>query len=81
MDMETNDQTDDEIRDIEERRAMEAAGEIPQPPSPRPSTPAPRKGITCLLYHGLLMKSYSCGSLYSFAMDTESTAKRRRPVP
>nr|CAG4647701.1 EOG090X01YQ [Moina brachiata]SVE92870.1 EOG090X01YQ [Moina brachiata] len=45
MELETQDQTDDEIREIEERRAMEAAGEIPQPPSPRPSTPAPRKAL------------------------------------
>nr|CAG4649973.1 EOG090X01YQ [Sida crystallina] len=45
MDLENNDQTDDELREIEERRAMEASGEIPQPPSPRPSTPAPRKAL------------------------------------
>ena len=40
------DQADDELREIEERRAMEESGEIPQPPSPRPSTPAPRKGFS-----------------------------------
>ena len=45
MELDNNDQTDDELREIEERRAMEASGEIPQPPSPRPSTPAPRKGL------------------------------------
>ena len=45
MELDNNDQADDELREIEERRAMEESGEIPQPPSPRPSTPAPRKGI------------------------------------
>jgi hypothetical protein len=46
MELESNDQADDELREIEERRAMEESGEIPQPPSPRPTTPAPRKGST-----------------------------------
>uniref|UniRef100_A0A0P5CBR6 Striatin-interacting protein n=1 Tax=Daphnia magna TaxID=35525 RepID=A0A0P5CBR6_9CRUS len=32
-------------REIEERRAMEESGEIPQPPSPRPTTPIPRKAL------------------------------------
>lgn len=44
MELDNNDQADDELREIEERRAMEESGEIPQPPSPRPTTPAPRKG-------------------------------------
>lgn len=44
FELDSNDQSDDELRDIEERRAMEASGEIPQPPSPRPCTPIPRKG-------------------------------------
>jgi len=44
MDYEPTDQTDEEVREFEERQAMEEAGEIPQPPSPRPSTPAPSKG-------------------------------------
>ncbi|GLH03611.1 Striatin-interacting protein 1 [Gryllus bimaculatus] len=38
------DQTDEEVRDFEERQALEEAGEVPQPPSPRPSTPVPTKG-------------------------------------
>ncbi len=46
MELDNNDQADDELREIEERRAMEESGEIPQPPSPRPTTPAPRKGKT-----------------------------------
>ncbi|KAK2727797.1 hypothetical protein QYM36_008324 [Artemia franciscana] len=37
---------DDEMAEIEERRALEEAGEIPQPPSPRPTTPMPKKGET-----------------------------------
>nr|CAG4646070.1 EOG090X01YQ [Macrothrix elegans] len=37
IELENNDQADDELREIEERRAMEASGEIPQPPSPRPT--------------------------------------------
>nr|CAG4638282.1 EOG090X01YQ [Cyclestheria hislopi] len=45
MELDTNDQADEELREIEERRAMEASGEIPQPPSPRPSTPAPKKAL------------------------------------
>nr|CAG4640664.1 EOG090X01YQ [Eulimnadia texana] len=45
MELENSDQQDDELREIEERRAMEASGEIPQPPSPRPSTPVPKKTI------------------------------------
>jgi len=44
LELENSDQADDELREIEERRAMEESGEIPQPPSPRPSTPALRKG-------------------------------------
>jgi hypothetical protein len=44
MDYEPTDQNDDEVREFEERQAMEDAGEIPQPASPRPSTPAPSKG-------------------------------------
>ena len=44
FELDNNDQSDDELRDIEERRALEASGEIPQPPSPRPCTPIPRKG-------------------------------------
>ncbi|KAF4523407.1 hypothetical protein B566_EDAN007878 [Ephemera danica] len=43
-DFEPPDQSDDEMREIEERRAMEEAGELPQPPSPRPMTPVPTKG-------------------------------------
>ncbi|XP_046392923.1 striatin-interacting protein 1 isoform X2 [Ischnura elegans] len=39
VDLEPNDQSDDEMREIEERRALEEAGELPQPPSPRPLTP------------------------------------------
>ncbi|XP_071453332.1 striatin-interacting protein 1 homolog isoform X2 [Hetaerina americana] len=39
VDLEANDQSDDELREIEERRALEEAGELPQPPSPRPLTP------------------------------------------
>lgn len=46
MELDNNDQADDELREIEERRAMEESGEIPQPPSPRPTTPAPRKGMS-----------------------------------
>lgn len=38
-----SDQVDDEMREIEERRAMEESGELPQPPSPRPLTPVPIK--------------------------------------
>ncbi len=45
MDLDHNDQTDDELREIEERRVMEASGELPQPPSPRPSTPVSRKAL------------------------------------
>ncbi|XP_046462385.1 striatin-interacting protein 1 homolog isoform X3 [Daphnia pulex] len=45
MELDNNDQADDELREIEERRAMEESGEIPQPPSPRPTTPAPRKAL------------------------------------
>lgn len=41
---EPTDQTDEEVRDFEERQAMEESGEVPQPPSPRPSTPVPTKG-------------------------------------
>ncbi|XP_066998245.2 striatin-interacting protein 1 homolog [Anabrus simplex] len=44
MELEGVDQSDEEVRDFEERQAMEEAGEIPQPPSPRPSTPIPPKG-------------------------------------
>ncbi|KAK2726963.1 striatin-interacting protein 1-like isoform X2 [Artemia franciscana] len=36
---------DDEMAEIEERRALEEAGEIPQPPSPRPTTPMPKKAL------------------------------------
>nr|CAG4643756.1 EOG090X01YQ [Lepidurus arcticus] len=43
--LENQEGPDDELRELEERRAMEATGEIPQPPSPRPSTPAPRKAL------------------------------------
>lgn len=46
MELDNNDQADDELREIEERRLMEESGEIPQPPSPRPTTPAPRKGTS-----------------------------------
>ena len=35
---------EEDIQEIEERRAMEERGEIPQPPSPRPSTPTPPRG-------------------------------------
>ncbi|KAI9555338.1 hypothetical protein GHT06_017853 [Daphnia sinensis] len=45
MELDSNDQADDELREIEERRAMEESGEIPQPPSPRPTTPIPRKAL------------------------------------
>nr|CAG4635973.1 EOG090X01YQ [Eubosmina coregoni]SVE69657.1 EOG090X01YQ [Eubosmina coregoni] len=45
LELENSDQADDELREIEERRALEESGEIPQPPSPRPSTPAPRKAL------------------------------------
>jgi len=45
FELDNNDQSDDELRDIEERRALEASGEIPQPPSPRPCTPIPRKAL------------------------------------
>nr|CAG4644598.1 EOG090X01YQ [Leptodora kindtii] len=45
IELDNNDQADDELKEIEERRAMEASGEMPQPPSPRPSTPAPRKAL------------------------------------
>lgn len=38
-----NDQLDEEMKEIEERRAMEESGELPQPPSPRPMTPLPTK--------------------------------------
>jgi hypothetical protein len=44
LDFDPPDQSDDEMREIEERRAMEEAGELPQPPSPRPMTPVPTKG-------------------------------------
>ncbi|CAG2067794.1 unnamed protein product [Timema podura] len=43
LEFEGGDQTDEEVRDFEERQAMEEAGEVPQPPSPRPSTPMPMK--------------------------------------
>ncbi|CAG0895605.1 unnamed protein product [Darwinula stevensoni] len=35
---------EEDIQEIEERRAMEERGELPQPPSPRPSTPTPPRG-------------------------------------
>lgn len=44
MEYDSSYQTDEEVRDFEERQAMEEAGEVPQPPSPRPSTPLPTKG-------------------------------------
>ena len=43
LDLEMSDQLDDEMKEIEERRAMEESGELPQPPSPRPMTPIPAK--------------------------------------
>ncbi|XP_046994874.1 striatin-interacting protein 1 [Schistocerca americana] len=43
MEFESSYQADEEVRDFEERQAMEEAGEVPQPPSPRPSTPIPSK--------------------------------------
>lgn len=54
MELDNNDQADDELREIEERRAMEESGEILQPPSPRPSTPAPKKGMSGVLIFTLL---------------------------
>ena len=43
LELEMNEQLDDEMKEIEERRAMEESGELPQPPSPRPMTPLPTK--------------------------------------
>jgi hypothetical protein len=43
LDFDAPDQADDEMREIEERRALEEAGELPQPPSPRPMTPVATK--------------------------------------
>lgn len=43
-------QSDDEMREFDDQQAMEDSGEIPQPPSPRPSTPVPAKGKSTLLY-------------------------------
>lgn len=43
MELEMNDQIEDEMKEIEERRAMEESGQLPQPPSPRPMTPIPTK--------------------------------------
>jgi len=43
LDFDAPDQVDDEMREIEERRALEEAGELPQPPSPLPMTPAATK--------------------------------------
>jgi len=43
LELEMNDQLDDEMKEIEERRALEESGELPQPPSPRPMTPLPTK--------------------------------------
>lgn len=43
LELEMNDQIEDEMKEIEERRAMEESGQLPQPPSPRPMTPLPAK--------------------------------------
>ncbi|ODN03424.1 Striatin-interacting protein 1 [Orchesella cincta] len=43
LDLEMGDQMEEEMKEIEERRAMEESGELPQPPSPRPMTPVPAK--------------------------------------
>jgi len=43
LELEMNDQLEDEMKEIEERRAMEESGELPQPPSPRPLTPMAAK--------------------------------------
>jgi hypothetical protein len=43
LELEMNDQIEDEMKEIEERRAMEESGQLPQPPSPRPMTPIPSK--------------------------------------
>jgi len=43
LELEMGDQMEEEMKEIEERRAMEESGELPQPPSPRPLTPVPVK--------------------------------------
>lgn len=43
LELEMGDQMEEEMKEIEERRAMEESGELPQPPSPRPMTPLPTK--------------------------------------
>jgi len=43
LDLEMSDQIEEEMKEIEERRAMEESGQLPQPPSPRPMTPLPTK--------------------------------------
>lgn len=37
-------QTDEEMREFDEQQVMEDTGDIPQPPSPHPTTPVPAKG-------------------------------------
>jgi hypothetical protein len=82
MELDNNDQADDELREIEERRAMEESGEIPQPPSPRPTTPAPRKGSIHYKQQFSTGKQKKYISFLSFSttMDTESSSKGYRSI-
>lgn len=38
-------QTDEDMREFDERQTLEDTGDIPQPPSPHPTTPTPAKGL------------------------------------
>uniref|UniRef100_A0A1B6KHM4 Far11/STRP C-terminal domain-containing protein n=1 Tax=Graphocephala atropunctata TaxID=36148 RepID=A0A1B6KHM4_9HEMI len=38
-------QSDEEMREYDEQQAMDDTGDMPQPPSPHPMTPAPAKGL------------------------------------
>lgn len=37
-------QSEEEMREFDEQQVMEDTGDMPQPPSPHPTTPVPAKG-------------------------------------
>lgn len=58
-------QADEEMREFDERQTMEDTGDIPQPPSPHPTTPIPAKGNVYTSYFIQLLKAVNIQFCYN----------------